>query len=132
MEEAASGLWGLNQASWWWLFRCGYVVCLVVEASLNLLPLALVVADISSISNLCPELGRRLCQQCLCLPCQTVLVLQSQSTMEDVYVNAGSRMIALFEVLLRYHCEHSQPHPFVENKLIETLLWWILKTVEGF
>lgn len=34
------------------------VVCLVVEESLNLFPLALVDVDISFISHLTPELGR--------------------------------------------------------------------------
>lgn len=51
------------------------VVCLVAEESLNLLPLALVDVDISSVSNLIPELGRYLCQLWLCLVCQTIPVL---------------------------------------------------------
>lgn len=51
------------------------VVCLVAEESFNLLPLALIDVDISSISNLVPELGKYLCQLWLCLVCQTVLVL---------------------------------------------------------
>lgn len=130
MEEATSGLWGLNQSFWWWLLRCGCGCLFGGRESLNLLPLALVDVDISSISNLTPELGRDLCQGRLCLVCRQSRPY-SQITMKDVYANVGNRVL-LFEVLLRDHCEDSLHDPFWENKLKGTFLRLILKTVKGF